>query len=164
MLVNLRILAAAAGIIGHLATPITAHFILQIPTSIGYDDTNEGIAPCGNFNASDRSKGVKTWPVGGSAIKVLTTHTSVTWEYKMALLSNTASWTSVTPLLYQSGVPYFCEPQIPAPAAWAGLDAVLQVIQHTSHGDLYQVSISRGHPTCKRIPFLAVRPRMHISY
>jgi hypothetical protein len=131
--------------ISALAGVSNAHFVLQIPTSIGYTSALEGTAPCGSYSPTDRSKGVTNWPLGGSAVKVLTTHSHSTWDFKIALLSNTASWIPVTRVLDQSGVGYLCEPQIPGLAAWVNQDAVLQVIQHATDGDLYQVWLQR-HP------------------
>ena len=116
-----------------------SHFVLQYPISLGYTDSTETTAPCGGYTVTDRSKGVANWPLGGQSIKVITTHTSVTWEYRAALLSNPTGWVSLAPILTQTGVGNFCEPQIPGYAPWVDQDAVLQVIQHAPDGALYQV-------------------------
>lgn len=120
-----------------------AHFVLQIPTSLGFDDDMEGIAPCGGFNITARTN-VTSWPIAGGNVGILTVHPSVTWEFKAALSKNLTAWTSLSPILNQIGVGQFCEPQIPAPQSFAGLDGVLQVTQHGPEGDLYQVNMS--HP------------------
>ena len=36
----------------------------------------------------------------------------------------------------------FCEQDVPAPAAWAGKQGVLQVIQHAEDGVHYQVCLA----------------------
>ncbi|ORX98866.1 hypothetical protein BCR34DRAFT_576860 [Clohesyomyces aquaticus] len=128
----------------------SAHYVLQYPISIGYNDALETTGPCGSFSATDRSKGVTNWPVAGSAIKVLTTHPSVTWEFRAAKLSAPTVWTSLTPILTQTaGIGTLCEPQIPGLPAWIGLDAILQIISHAPDGNLYQ---------CAAIKFVAGGP------
>lgn len=136
MYINLSTLSI---FLGYVALIGNCHFVLQIPTSIGYDDAHEGAAPCGNFDPTSRVGGPTNWPVGGSAISVLTTHTSVTWDIKAALVNDTSNWVRLVPVLTQTGVGFFCEPHIPGLAAWIGLPAVLQVTQHASDGALYQV-------------------------
>ncbi|KAH8650812.1 hypothetical protein BGZ60DRAFT_388634 [Tricladium varicosporioides] len=124
----------------------SSHFVLQIPTSIGYNDALEGTAPCGSFSATDRSKGVTNWQVAGAAISVITTHTSVTWDFKAALVSSPTTWVLLTPVLTQTGVGFFCEPKIPGLTAWIGQPAILQVTQHGVDCALYQ---------CAAIQFVA---------
>ncbi|KAF2243176.1 hypothetical protein BU26DRAFT_570570 [Trematosphaeria pertusa] len=96
------------------ATIAHAHFVLQVPTSLGFDDAKETESPCGSFSATDRSTGVTNYPIAGAPVQMLTTHTS------------------------QTGVGTFCLPQVPVNAAWAGQDAILQVIQHGPDGTLFQ--------------------------
>lgn len=130
-----------------LSAVVASHFVLQVPLSLGFNDTNEIISPCDSFDPLDRSGGVTDWPVAGSSIVVLTTHLDVVWEFKAALLSDVAAgapiWRPITLQLSQQGVGTFCEPQIPGPLEWVGLDAVLQIVQHAPDGLLYQVYISR---------------------
>ncbi|KAH8650806.1 hypothetical protein BGZ60DRAFT_436689 [Tricladium varicosporioides] len=114
-----------------------AHFVLQTPISLGFDDDAEGTSPCGGFAATGRTN-VTNWPTGGSAINVLTTHSTATWEFKAARLSNLNHWVSLTRNLTQSGVGTLCEPKIPGRKQWEGDAAVLQVIQHRDDGALYQ--------------------------
>lgn len=121
------------------STMITAHFILNIPTSLGFDDDNEGNGPCGGFNATNRDV-VTNWHIKGDTIAVLTTHESVTWEYKAALVSDLNNWVHLTPTLNQTGVGDFCEPTVPGLGGrWLNKPVVLQVIQHGPDGLLYQV-------------------------
>ncbi|KAF2475594.1 uncharacterized protein BDR25DRAFT_254629 [Lindgomyces ingoldianus] len=115
-----------------------AHFVLQVPTSLGFDDGKESESPCGSFSATDRSTGVTDFPIAGAPIQMLTTHTSVTWDFKAALLSSPTSFSAVLPVVQQTGVGTFCLPQVPGNAAWVGQDAILQVIQHSPDGTLYQ--------------------------
>ncbi|KAH7327214.1 hypothetical protein BKA65DRAFT_554771 [Rhexocercosporidium sp. MPI-PUGE-AT-0058] len=131
-----------------------SHFVLQIPTSLGYDDVNEATAPCDTFNPTDRSGTITNWTVGGYPVSVISTHSSVTWEYRVAKVSSPTVWTSLTPILTQTGTGHFCEPQIPGlgSASWLGVPAVFQVIQHAPDGALYQcaaIVFVAGGPTAK---------------
>ncbi|KAH8655023.1 hypothetical protein BGZ60DRAFT_339493, partial [Tricladium varicosporioides] len=132
-----------------LAASTSAHFVLQIPTSLGFDDTIESTGPCGGFTATDRSTGVTSWPVGGSSISVLTTHTTATFSIKAALLSNPTNFVPLVNDISQKGVGTVCFPSIPGNSAWAGQDAVLQIIQNGADGILYQ---------CAAIKFAAGGP------
>ncbi|KAK0713313.1 hypothetical protein B0T26DRAFT_648601 [Lasiosphaeria miniovina] len=131
------VLTQALVLFAGLASVCKAHFVLQIPTSLGFDDEAEGEFPCGGFNAHSRNN-VTLWPVEGSAVSVLTTHSEATWEFKAALLSDLGHWVRVNRVLSQTGVGDFCEPAIPVKASWAGKRGVLQVVQHGDDGDLYQ--------------------------
>jgi hypothetical protein len=128
---------------GLLALSATGHFVLNAPPSLGFDDVNEGKAPCGGFDPKQHSTEtiVTDFPVAGYPISVLSTHSFSTWEIRAALLNNTDTdnWTSLVPLVAQSGVGTFCFPQTPGVAAWVGLEAVLQVTQKAADGALYQV-------------------------
>ncbi|KAH8879300.1 hypothetical protein GQ53DRAFT_756110 [Thozetella sp. PMI_491] len=57
-------------------SPAWAHFVLQIPTSLGFDDDAEADSPCGGFNATDRTN-VTNFPIKGGAVGVLTTNLNV---------------------------------------------------------------------------------------
>jgi Copper acquisition factor BIM1-like len=117
-----------------------AHFVLEIPTSLGYNDADEATAPCDTFDPTNRSGTITNWPIGGYAISVITTHPSVTWDIQAALTNDTTTWRRLVPVLNQtSGVGFFCEPQIPGLASWIGLPAVLQIRQHAPDGINYQV-------------------------
>ncbi len=121
---------------------VSAHFVLEHPTSIGFDDEKLGQGPCGSFNPTDRSKGVSEWSVGGDNIAVISTHGRVTWEFNIALVSEPTTWIPLIQPVGQRGVGNICFKGIPGYAAWIGRPAVLQVVQHGHDGDLYQVCSS----------------------
>ncbi|KAI9655257.1 MAG: hypothetical protein M1829_000670 [Trizodia sp. TS-e1964] len=131
--------AARWALVLSAATIVEAHFVLQIPTSLGFDDSVEATGPCGSFNPTDRSTGVTNWPIAGAPIGILSTHTQVEWQIKAALVSDTTSWTDLVPHISQTGVGSFCFASVPGLAAWVGKPAVLQVIQIGGDGTLYQV-------------------------
>jgi len=121
-----------------LASAASAHFVLQTPVGIGYDDAKELEGPCGGFSASDRGT-VNNWAVGGDSVGGLTTHPSVTWEFNVALLSDLSFRPLVNPFRQSAGVGNFCFSGIRGFEAWVGRDVVLQVIQNAPDGRLYQV-------------------------
>lgn len=90
-----------------------AHFVLQTPFSLGFDDEQEGVAPCGSFDPTDRSVAVTEWPIAGAPVGVISTHLDVEWEYNAALISDVTNFVPLTLHLHQTGVGSFCEAQIP---------------------------------------------------
>ena len=134
MRLNLTALAAWLG----LAAVAHAHFVLQIPTNVGFDDSVEDQAPCGSFDATNRST-VTDWPEAGSSIAVLTTHIQQTWHISASLLTDPNNFVPLIPDFSQAGVGTFCLPSVPGNPAWVGKDAILQVVQHGADGTLYQV-------------------------
>ena len=62
-----------------LAAVAQAHFFINDPPFLGYDDTKMTQAPCGGFSPTTRD-GASDFSVGGSAIAVLTTHGTAAWE------------------------------------------------------------------------------------
>jgi hypothetical protein len=122
-----------------LAVITSAHFVLQIPPNIGFDDEVEDQEPCGSFSPTNRSGTVSNFDVAGDNIAVLTTHTTQTWHISGALLSSVDNWVLLIPDISQQNVGTFCEPSVPAPDSWAGQDGVIQVIQNSPDGILYQV-------------------------
>ncbi|KAK4938242.1 hypothetical protein LTR28_009648 [Elasticomyces elasticus] len=122
-----------------LTAVANAHFVLQVPTSLGFDDGKESESPCGSFDPTGRSTGVTDWALGGNPVELLTTHTRGTWDIKVALLSDVTKFVSLLPVVDQSGVGTFCLPAVPGKAEWVGSDAVLQITQSSPDGMLYQV-------------------------
>ncbi|KAK3938583.1 hypothetical protein QBC46DRAFT_220684, partial [Diplogelasinospora grovesii] len=114
---------------------VAGHFVLQVPTSIGFDDVKEGTAPCGGFDITSRT-GVSEWPVAGAPIQIISTHPQAEWEIKAALLNDTFRY--LLPKISQQGLGEFCLPSVPGIKEWEGLDGVMQMIQHAVDGALYQ--------------------------
>ncbi|KAF3941994.1 hypothetical protein ABW19_dt0200693 [Dactylella cylindrospora] len=126
-----------------LASIASAHYFLQSPPSIGFDDTTLTEAPCGGFSATDRSGGVTDWPINGYPFSVVTTHLDVVWTLKAALLSDVSNFVDIYPNVHQTGISEFCLPAIPGVAAWVGQEAVFQVVQKAPDGDLHQCAAIR---------------------
>ncbi|RVD83166.1 uncharacterized protein DFL_007565 [Arthrobotrys flagrans] len=108
---------------------VKAHYFLNTPPSIGFDDTTLTTAPCGGFDPTDRSGGATDWPVTGYPFSVITTHLDVVWTFKAALTSN--------------GAVEFCLPALPGVQDWIGRDAVFQAVQKAPDGDLHRCTAIR---------------------
>ncbi len=134
-------MGAQSSILCLLATTVTGHFVLDYPTSIGFDDEKLVEGPCGSFDPTDRSAGVTKWSLGGSNIAIISTHDHVTWELNVALTSAPTNWLPLVQQFGQEGVGNICLQNVPASAfsAWVGKPAILQVVQHGHDGTLYQV-------------------------
>ena len=119
-----------------------AHFVLQFPPSLGFDDVKEGQGPCGSFSipsGDDTSVKSTDWPIYGAAVDVLSTHPNALWTYRAALLNATDTWVTLQSNVTQQGVGDFCLPAVPGKKEWTGLSAVVQVTQNAVDGTLYQV-------------------------
>jgi len=116
----------------------SAHFVLQIPSSIGFSDVNEGTAPCGSFDITSRAN-ASNWPVAGQPVAALTTHPESIFQIRAALENDTNNFVELIPPFVQTGLGYWCLTAVPGVAAWEGLPAVVQVVQFAADGDLYQV-------------------------
>lgn len=118
----------------------SAHFVLQYPQSLGFDDDIEGTAPCGGFaptfNASDDSV-----PVDGFPVSMLSTHPAADWLFRVTLDQKAPfNWTNLLPVVSETGLGQFCLPALKAPSEFAGQTGLIQVIQDGPDGILYQVS------------------------
>jgi hypothetical protein len=110
-----------------LATAVTSHFMLDYPTSIGFDDEKLTEGPCGSFYPANRSAGVTRWSTGGSNIAIISTHDHVTWELNVALASAPTTWLPLVQQFGQVGVGNVCFQRVPASAfsVWMGKLAIL---------------------------------------
>ena len=122
-----------------LLSTADAHFNLNAPPSIGFDEDNEGIAPCGGFTP-DFSKNVTDFHVGGEPVATFLGHPQGNWLYRATLDQKAAgNWTQLFPIVQQSGLGAFCEPSIAVNPSWAGKQGILGVVVDTQDGVLYQV-------------------------
>ncbi|KAF3941998.1 hypothetical protein ABW19_dt0202373 [Dactylella cylindrospora] len=136
----------------------SAHFILEVPASLGFDDENEDLGPCGGFDQTNRTGGVQTnWPKKGGPVGIVTTHDEAIWEFKASVVPFTDRWVNLSDNVTQSaGVGSICFSNIPGPRnpLWYGRKGVIQVIQHGHHGPLYQ---------CAFVKFKALGPAIPVD-
>ena len=126
-----------------LAGQSTAHFLLNSPPTIGFDDDLEATPPCGGFTVDFSKDNVTDFHVGGDFIALTSTHPLATWLFR-ATLDQTASgnWTDLLPAVVQTGLGNYCETGVTVPSTWAGSKGVVGIVQDAADGILYQVSLS----------------------
>ena len=117
---------------------VAGHFLLHTPETIGFDDDNEGIPPCGGFKVTfDKTS---DWHVGGDVISLTSTHPKADWLFR-STLDKTAcgNWTDLSPIVSQTGLGSYCEPSLSVPSDWAGSSGIVQIVQNAADGTLFQV-------------------------
>jgi hypothetical protein len=122
------------------AATARAHFLLNYPATVGFDDDLEGTAPCGGFSPDFSTDNVTDFYVDGDNIATNLLHAQGVWLYR-ATLDQTAeanNWTQLFPETLQTGLGKFCEPAIAVPASWAGQKGVISVVVDAPDGLLYQ--------------------------
>ncbi|KAK6520192.1 hypothetical protein TWF506_000475 [Arthrobotrys conoides] len=128
----------------------STHFILEVPTSIGFDDEFEDIGPCGGFDQTNRTGLTQTkWPKKGGPIGVVSTHSTAIWEFRASVVPFNNRWVNLSPNITQTaGLGSICFSNIPGPKnpLWYGRKGVIQVIQHGHHGALYQCALVKFKP------------------
>jgi hypothetical protein len=135
-------LSLAASLLATLASQSSAHYLLNYPPTIGFDDAAETTGPCGSFTIDFSTDNFTNFYVDGSEIAVTSIHPQANWLFRATLGSdqNTNNWTQLMPIIQQTGIGNFCEPAVPVPASWAGQKGILSVVQSAPDGILYQVS------------------------
>jgi hypothetical protein len=125
-----------AGLIGQSA----AHFYLNYPPTIGFDDALEATPPCGSFTVDFSKDNVTNYHVGGDSLALTSIHPQATWLFRATLNQAAAgNWTDLLPAILQTGLGDYCERDIVVPASFAGSKGVIQVVQDAPDGILYQV-------------------------
>ena len=136
-----RFMSLAACLAVLLVGQSAAHFTLQNPPTIGFDDDLETTPPCGGFTVDTSKDNYTDFHVDGDFIAVTSIHPEATWLFR-ATLDQTASgnWTSLLPAVQQTSIGAFCETGVKVPSTWAGSKGVVGIVQDAPDGILYQVS------------------------
>ncbi|KAF5682748.1 gpi anchored protein [Fusarium circinatum] len=117
----------------------SAHFLVKYPESIGFKDDNEGESPCGGFTPDLSKDKLVDFHVGGEAIALQSTHQQGNWLFRVTLNEKAdGDWEQVFPIVQQSGLGNFCEPQITVPEKYAGKKGWVNVVSSAVDGLLYQ--------------------------
>jgi len=139
MSLSLSSVTAVAFLALAMISPSAAHFMLNYPPTIGFDDSLEGTPPCGSFTVMFSTDNVTDFHVGGNAIAVTSIHPQATWLFRATLdLNVTTNWTSLLPAIQQTGLGDYCEPDVTVPSSWAGQKGVIGVVQDAPDGILFQ--------------------------
>ena len=134
----------------------SAHFVLQYPGSLGFDDDEEPNAPCGGEDITF-DQNVTAVPVGGFPVVLLTTHPQAQFLYRGTLDKQGNNFTNLMPVVNEMGLGEFCLPHIKAPMTWAGQQGLVQIIMDGPDGILYQVC------SCTRLLQLRPYPSLRMS-
>ena len=134
-----------------LARLTAAHFLLNYPPTLGFDDDNEGIGPCGDFPVVFNSSDVQV-QVDGFAIALRSTHPEADWLFRATLSQQEPfNWTNLLPVVHETGLGDFCIPDFKAPTKFAGQSGLLQIMQNAADGELYQVQSQRTSLPCLNV-------------
>lgn len=136
-LAHVLLLAASA------LTGVRAHFTLNYPTTIGFDEDKEDTGPCGSYTPDFSTDTVDDFYVGGDNVAVNLLHSQGNWLFRATLDTSVTTndgdtWTQLFPIVQQSGLGKFCEPAIAVPESWAGQQGVVGVVVDAPDGLLYQ--------------------------
>jgi hypothetical protein len=126
-----------------LAGPALGHWVLNMPTSFGFDDVTESMAPCGGSDTTNRSV-VTEWPVSGYPVSGLTAHATGVWTFRAAVATDLTNFMTMQANVTQTGVGHVCYQSVPGMQMLVGKDSVVQIIVTGPDGPLYQVRLSRA--------------------
>ena len=121
------------------ALPVaTATFTLSHPLPFRSQITSQSQPPCGASPLLLES--TTGFYVGGDSVAVVSAGNGASILIRATIGdSGSANWTNLFPVVAQKGRGKFCEPLVPAPEEWAGLEGVVQVIESGEEGLSYQV-------------------------
>ena len=117
----------------------SAHFLLNYPPTLGFDDDTEGESPCGaaDITFSDNDT---TIPIGGFPVALQSEHPEAAWLYSATTDQQAPfNWTNILPVVNQAGLGDFCLSALTLPDTFANKTGLIQVIQDAADGKLFQV-------------------------
>ena len=118
-----------------------AHFEVKYPDTIGFKDEDEDKSPCGGFTPDLSKNKLVDFHVGGEAIALRSTHQQGNWLFRVTTDEEASGgWEQVFPIVQQSGLGDFCQPQVTIPEKYAGKKGWVNVVSSAVDGLLYQVS------------------------
>ena len=118
-----------------------AHFTLDYPYSLGFDDDKEPTAPCGGFEISfNGTANITNFPLSGGFISIDTHHPASNFTYNIALEGDIDNFKPILPKVVETGIGELCIRTDRLNESWEGKRGVLQVVGDGPDGVLYQVS------------------------
>ncbi|KAK5130931.1 hypothetical protein LTR08_001534 [Meristemomyces frigidus] len=116
----------------------TAHFVLNWPPTAGFVDEGESSAPCGSAIVMVNSSSPNV-QVDRFAVQILSTHPAGEWMFRATTSTEEPyTWTDMTPVVNTTGAGNFCLDDMHAPSSFAGKPGIIQVVDKSVDGALYQ--------------------------
>ncbi|KAF5661937.1 gpi anchored protein [Fusarium heterosporum] len=116
-----------------------AHFEVKYPDTIGFKDDDEDKSPCGGFTPDLSKDKLVDFHIGGEAIALRSTHQQGNWLFRVTLDEKAeGDWEQIFPIVQQSGLGDFCQPQVTVPEKYAGKKGWVNVVSSAVDGLLYQ--------------------------
>jgi hypothetical protein len=138
----LRTLAATALL---SLSAANAHFVMVAPPSLEGGSVNEdkqGTAPCGGTLPDLSQRAATDFHVDGDSIALRLGHPQAKWLFRGTLEDKASgNWTQLYPIVLQSGLGNFCEPQVTAPKDWVNKTGVIGIVANAPDGTLYQCAV-----------------------
>ncbi|KXL41470.1 hypothetical protein M433DRAFT_113244 [Acidomyces richmondensis BFW] len=121
-----------------MATVTSAHFILHWPPSAGFNDDLESTSPCGSFTPVVDGSSPEI-QVNRFAVKIQNVHPQGEWIFRGSVDTEAPyNFSDVTPIVNTTGIGDFCLDYMSVPNEWAGKAGIIQVVDSSVDGMLYQ--------------------------
>ncbi|KXT08752.1 hypothetical protein AC579_6428 [Pseudocercospora musae] len=120
------------------ASLASAHFTLDWPPTAGFVDDDEPTAPCGGATVvvNDTAPQVQ---VERFAVSIFSSHPAGSWSFLATTdTQEPYNFTEIVPVVNSTGVGKFCLTDLRAPDDFAGKAGIIQVIDSSVDGTLYQ--------------------------
>lgn len=132
-----------------MAATSSAHFVLQWPPTAGFLDEDEVNGPCGGATVTVNETSPEV-QVGRFAVQVQSSHPHGNWQFRATLnTSEPYTWTNLS-MVNTEGLGSFCLNYLGAPEEFAGNAGILQVVDYSGDGTLYQVRSSDSRMAGRR--------------
>ena len=152
------IMFSILGIVLATASLSSAHFILHWPPTAGFIDDSQGTGPCGGATVSINGRSPQI-QVNQFAVQIESTHPEGQWTFRGTLSTEEPyDWTDLVPTVSTTGLGDFCLTSLSAPIEWENKPGVLQVIDTSTDGMLYQVSEQNACSQMHELITYPVRP------
>ena len=117
----------------------SSHFVLLWPPAAGFDEDKEPTSPCGGFTPSIESS-TPDVQVDRFAVSIQNVHPTGEWSFQATTNTNAPyDFTEIVPVVNTTGIGTFCLDFMSAPSGFAGKLGILQVVDNSPDGVLYQV-------------------------
>lgn len=122
------------------ATLASAHFQVLYPsTGTPFNDEEQATGPCGGPNpeVSDSSADIQ---VDRFAVSIRSGHPEGHWSFRGTTSTSAPyNFTDIMPMIQTSGIGHFCLTMLSVPSEWAGSSGIIQIVDNSDDGMLYQV-------------------------